>query len=267
MALLNQSRTVKFGIFEADLAAHKLWKRGLPVHLQEKPFQLLSFLLERRGELVTREELRSRLWSNGTFVEFDEGVNAAVGKVRYALGDSADKPVFFETVRRKGYRWIAPVAFVENTGGSAPPEALGATTNGSGNLSSTRPVQDSTETFKPLAVRIGLILSAAAVSIIAFLYASKQRHVDVITPPMEERQLTTNSRENPVSANAISPDGKYLAFADLKGLHIKLTTTGEVRDVPNPIPYEKSYVDWGIPQNWLPDGTRPTGRPTDALGA
>jgi DNA-binding winged helix-turn-helix (wHTH) protein/Tol biopolymer transport system component len=255
MAVLHQGRRVRFGIFEADLAAYKLWKRGSPVHLQQKPFQLLSFLLERSGELVTRDELRNRLWSNETFVEFDEGVNAAVGKVRYALGDSPDKPVFFETVRGKGYRWIAPVALVENTSGSAPPQVLSATTDGSDNLSSITPVQKTTRTFKPLVVKIGLTASAAALSIIAFLYPSKQRHMNAITPPMEEQQLTTNSRENPVSANAISPDGKYLAFADMKGLHIKLTKTGEVRDIPNPAPYESTYVAWGIPQNWLPDRT------------
>jgi hypothetical protein len=70
-----------------------------------------------------------------------------------------------------------------------------------------------------------------------------------------EQQLTTNSTDNPVSANAISPDGKYLAYADKKGLHLKLIATGELRDIPNPEPYKESFVAWGIPQNWFPDGT------------
>ncbi|HXO32906.1 MAG TPA: winged helix-turn-helix domain-containing protein [Candidatus Acidoferrales bacterium] len=255
MAVLNDGRKVKFGIFEADLSAHKLWKRGFPVHLQEKPFLLLGFLLERSGELVTREELRNRLWSDETFVEFDEGVNAAVGKVRYALGDSAEKPVFFETVRGQGYRWIAPVAFVENTdaSASAPPQTHSPTVDRSTEFSAGS-VQNPTVWSKPLAVKIGLIVAAAALLITVVSYVSRP-HPVVHTASIKQRQLTTNSRENPVSANAISPDGKYLAFADMKGLHIKLTTTGEVRDVPNPAPYENSYVDWGIPQNWLPDGT------------
>jgi DNA-binding winged helix-turn-helix (wHTH) protein/Tol biopolymer transport system component len=258
MAVLNDERKVKFGIFEADLSTHKLWKRGSLVHLQEKPFQLLSFLLVHGGELVTREELRNRLWSDDTFVEFDEGVNAAVGKVRYALGDSAEKPVFFETVRGKGYRWIAPVAFIENNdasaSASAPPQAHSPSVERPTQLSAGSR-QNRTVLSKPLAVKIGLIVVAAPLLVTFVSYVSKPRAV-VHTAQINQRQLTTNSRENPVSANAISPDGKYLAFADMKGLHIKLTTTGEVRDVPNPAPYEKIYVEWGIPQNWLPDGTR-----------
>ena len=86
---VHDSGKVRFGIFEADFAAQKLWKRGSPVRLQEKPFLLLSLLLEHPGEVVTRDELRRRLWSSDTFVEFDDGLNAAVGKVRYVLHDSA----------------------------------------------------------------------------------------------------------------------------------------------------------------------------------
>ena len=257
MAVVNNHRKIKFGVFEADLFARKLWKRGSPVHLQEKPFQLLSLLLEHNGELVTREELRKRLWSGNTFVEFDEGVNAAVGKVRYALGDSTEKPVFFETVRGKGYRWIAPVALVESTDASASPASQTVTPNieVSRDFSSATQVQNPIQGSKPFTLRIGLIGVAAALLIISILFVSKQRKLGVQDASIKQRQLTTNSRENPVSANAISPDGKFLAFADMKGLHIKLITTGEVRDVPNPAPYEHAYVNWGISQNWLPDGT------------
>jgi DNA-binding winged helix-turn-helix (wHTH) protein len=114
-ASLNGRRTARFGLFEADLTAQKLWKQGSVVRLQEKPFQLLSVLLERAGEVVTRDELRMRLWPADTFVEFDDGVNAAVGKLRHALRDSTDAPVFIETLRGKGYRWIAPVEVIGNT--------------------------------------------------------------------------------------------------------------------------------------------------------
>lgn len=253
MAVLHQARKVRFGIFEADLSAHKLWKRGSPVHLQEKPFQLLSFLLERSGELVTREELRNRLWSDDTFVEFDEGVNAAVGKVRYALGDSAEKPVFFETVRGKGYRWIAPVESLCTVGNDGPTKT--------DNLNGDQPAEffavsgHNPTVSKPLVGKIGIVVAVATL-LVTVIYFLSRSHPVVNTASIKQRQLTTNSRENPVSANALSPDGKYLAFADMKGLHIKLITTGEVRDVPNPVPYENTYVNWGIPQNWLPDGTR-----------
>jgi hypothetical protein len=92
---------VQFGLFEADLSSKTLSKRGIPIRIQEKPFQILQMLLERRGDLVTRDELRQQLWPVDTFVEFDEGVNTAIGKPRHALGDSAERPAFVETVRGK----------------------------------------------------------------------------------------------------------------------------------------------------------------------
>ena len=101
---------VRFGLFEADLASGTLSKRGIPIHVQEKPFQILQILLQRQGELVTRDELRNQLWPADTFVEFDEGLNTAIGKMRNALGDSAERPAFVETVRGKGYRFIASVS-------------------------------------------------------------------------------------------------------------------------------------------------------------
>jgi len=258
MAAMTDGRRVKFGIFEADLSARKLWKRGSLVHLQDKPFQLLSFLLDRRGEVVTREELRNRLWSQDTFVEFDEGVNAAVGKVRFALKDSADNPIFFETVRGKGYRWIAPVEVVGSTDGR--PQTDSPSADGSDSVASTS-LQKTTHAHasNSSALTIGLIITAAVSLILGLSYVSTQHkadvRVDLVRLPIKQRQLTTNSRDNPVSANAISPDGTYLAYADVKGLHIQRTSTGETRDVPNPAPYETAFVYWGIPQNWLPDGT------------
>ena len=107
------SARVRFGVFEADFRTGELTKRGKRLRLQEQPFQLLAILLERPGELVTREELRSRLWPQTT-VDFDHGVNKAIGKVRYALGDSAGNPRFIETVARRGYRFLADVAVVRD---------------------------------------------------------------------------------------------------------------------------------------------------------
>lgn len=98
-----------FGLFEADLAARELYRRGVLIHLQDKPFQILAMLLESPGELVTREQLQRKLWPGDTFVEFDEGLNTAVRKLRQALGDSPENPTFIETVPRRGYRLIAPV--------------------------------------------------------------------------------------------------------------------------------------------------------------
>ena len=101
---------VRFGIFEADLRTQELRKNGVKVHLQAQPFQVLVQLLERPGQIVTREELRNRLWPADTFVDFENGVSTAVGRLREALDDSADNPRFIETLPRRGYRFIAPVA-------------------------------------------------------------------------------------------------------------------------------------------------------------
>lgn len=99
----------RFGAFEVDLRSREVRKRGIRIRLQEKPFQVLVELLRRPGEVVSREELRQRLWPPHTFVDFDEGVNTAVKRLRNCLGDSADNPLYVETVSRYGYRFIAPV--------------------------------------------------------------------------------------------------------------------------------------------------------------
>jgi DNA-binding winged helix-turn-helix (wHTH) protein len=109
---------VQFSVFEVDVRTRELRKQGLRVKLQEKPFKLLLTLLEGPGELVTREELRHRLWSADTYVDFDRSINIAVAKLRLALGDSSESPRFIETLPRRGYRFIAPVT--KKTGHSGP---------------------------------------------------------------------------------------------------------------------------------------------------
>jgi TolB-like protein/DNA-binding winged helix-turn-helix (wHTH) protein/Flp pilus assembly protein TadD len=104
---------LRFGVFELDLRAGELRKHGLRVRLQEQPFQVLVMLIEHPGEVVTREELRRKLWSAGTFVDFDHGLNKAINKIREALGDSAESPRFVETVARRGYRFLAEVKVAE----------------------------------------------------------------------------------------------------------------------------------------------------------
>src|ERR1700735_2267782 len=104
-------RRFKFGVFEADSRTGELTKLGKRVRLQEQPFQLLTMLLEKPGELVIREELRARLWPK-TLVDFDHGLNKAISKIRDALGDSAENPRFIETIARRGYRFLAEVVVV-----------------------------------------------------------------------------------------------------------------------------------------------------------
>ena len=111
---LGTSRRIAyFGIFEANLSAGELRKSGAKIRLQEQPFQILAALLEKPGEVVTREELRARIWSADTFVDFDHSLNTAINKLRDALDDSAANPRFIETLARRGYRFIAPVRWEE----------------------------------------------------------------------------------------------------------------------------------------------------------
>src|SRR5262245_59263605 len=111
-------RILCFGSFEVDLGSRELRRQGLKISLQDQPFRLLALLLERAGEVVTREELRDKLWPADTFVDFDHSLNTAVKKLRDALGDSAETPRYVETLARRGYRFVAPLA---EPGPGAPP--------------------------------------------------------------------------------------------------------------------------------------------------
>lgn len=112
-AINSQSQAQKsvcFGLFEADFTAGELYKQGRKVELQEQPFQLLVLLIQRAGQIVPHEDLRKALWPADTFVEFEQSANTAIQKIRQSLGDSAENPRFIETLPRKSYRFIAPIA-------------------------------------------------------------------------------------------------------------------------------------------------------------
>src|SRR5438094_346855 len=116
MALeVRSSAILRFGVFEVDARSGELRKQGVRIKLQEQPFHVLTVLLQRPGEVVTREELRNQNWPADTFVDFDNSLNTAINKLREALGDSADSPRFIETLPRRGYRFIAPVTGVDGT--------------------------------------------------------------------------------------------------------------------------------------------------------
>ncbi len=110
MEATARTRRTRFGAFEVDLRSGELHKHGIRLKLQDQPFQVLVLLLEHPGDVVTREELRQRLWPADTFVDFDTGLNSAIKKLRDVLGDSAEEPCYIETLPRRGYRFIAPVA-------------------------------------------------------------------------------------------------------------------------------------------------------------
>jgi len=117
----REARLLRFGVFEIDLTAGELRKNGARIRLQEQPFQVLTALLLNAGQVVTRDELREKIWPADTFVDFDHSLNTAVNKIRESLGDSASSPRFVETLARRGYRFIASVDNVRTaTAQSAP---------------------------------------------------------------------------------------------------------------------------------------------------
>ena len=116
-------KKICFDDFQLDYGRFQLFRCGIPVRLEGLPLQLLMFLVEKRGQLVTREQISSELWSKDVFVEVEQGINTAIRKIRRALEDDADQPQYLQTVVGRGYRFVAPIA-VEDAGSPAPTEAF-----------------------------------------------------------------------------------------------------------------------------------------------
>jgi DNA-binding winged helix-turn-helix (wHTH) protein len=109
-----KAKILRFGMFDLDIEAQQLQRDGRVVKLQPQPFRLLCLLATRAGTVVTRDEIRSTLWSGDTFVDFDQGVNYAIRQIRDALDEDADRPVYIQTIPRRGYKFVAPVSEVED---------------------------------------------------------------------------------------------------------------------------------------------------------
>ena len=118
-----KARILRFGMFELDLEAQQLSREGRIVRLQPQPFKLLCLLAENPGKVVSREDIRSALWSGDTFVDFDQGVNFAIRQIRDGLGENAEHPVYIQTVPRRGYRFMAPVTEVTDDDDLPPVES------------------------------------------------------------------------------------------------------------------------------------------------
>jgi Tol biopolymer transport system component/DNA-binding winged helix-turn-helix (wHTH) protein len=226
---------VHFGIFEVDLQAGELRRNGSKVRLQDQPFQVLALLLERPGQIVIREELQARLWPADTFVDFDHGLNAAIKRLRDALGDSAENPRFVETLARRGYRFLAPV-------NRTPKDSLAAPQP----LRLTQ--QKNSGTHQPRSPwRLPLVVATVVLAGISAGWHIGHRSAASIR--FTERSLTGNPENDPVLSAAISPDGKYLAFADRAGFFLRVVGTGETHAVALPDSLRPSHV------NWFPDGS------------
>jgi Tol biopolymer transport system component/DNA-binding winged helix-turn-helix (wHTH) protein len=197
------SKPVRFGLFELDLHSGELSKNGHKSKLQDQPFRVLSLLLEARGGIITRERLKEALWTGDTFVDFDHSLNAAIAKLRQALGDSAESPRFIETVARRGYRFIAPVTGLE-----------------AACVSETLPI------YKPKSSRrlvlVCLSAAGAIVAAVGLWFLSKGAASRRMPTGGSLSQLTNDS--GLAMDPAVSPDGKLLAYAsdraDGKNLNI-----------------------------------------------
>ena len=213
---------IRLGGFQLDLQTGELSKDGTKTRLQGQPLQLLELLLQHPGQLVTREQIQQHLWPDGTVVEFEHSVNAAVKRLRAALEDDAEKPTFIETIPRRGYRFMAP-------------------TNGAiADVAPTSPSMAAPKRWH--------IISAAALAIalaVAWVITRWPQHPREI----QQRRLTANAQDVPVLGSAISPDGKYLAFADKTGFYLRQIDSNETHPISLPPGFN------AVPAAWYPDGT------------
>jgi DNA-binding winged helix-turn-helix (wHTH) protein/Tol biopolymer transport system component len=230
----EEARTRRFGVFELDLRAGELRRSGMKVKLQEQPFQVLAQLLEKPGEVITREDLRNRLWPADTFVDFDHSLNAAIKRLRDALGDSAENPRFVETVARRGYRFLAPVGTTVTNGDGAA--------QASGNESPSSEVATQPKAHLHLwwiaagAGAIVLVLLGIKLGLsLAQHHPAAQTHIT---------RLTANPADDRVRAAEISRDGKYLAFSDETGFYLRQIDTGETHPVTLPNGLRPRRLSW-----------------------
>ncbi|HEY3123655.1 MAG TPA: winged helix-turn-helix domain-containing protein [Thermoanaerobaculia bacterium] len=212
----------RFGVFEVNFASGELRKRGIRIPLQAQPFLILRLLLERQGEVVTRQEMRDRLWPADTFVDFEHSLNSSIKKLRQALGDSAENPRFIETLARRGYRFIAPVEALDGASRrefapvpAAPPAEI--------------PAVRSLKWIARGTVLAALLLLAAALAFYWFFPESAPRVTRLV-------QITRSGRVDPWGG--IVTDGPRIYFIEREGSHWNLMQTsisgGEAQKVAVP---------------------------------
>ena len=245
---MSAGKAIRFGAFRADLRTGRLRKHGIRIKLGMQPFQILAALLERPGELVTREELRSRLWPENTFVEFDDSLNSAVKRLRDALGDSSRHPRYIKTAPGRGYQFIAPVEVVKSVPGPVPHEPEPA---------------ESVEPVAAVRVSIGRLSAIAAGVVIALGVATWLSVVD-ITPPIpgvEAGPVRFQARPLPgfPSGSVLSPDGRTIAFIRRHEEALVGTSQADIHVSANdggPFTRVTNHPDREQNLSWSPEGLR-----------
>ena len=241
---------IRFGVFELDPRSGELRRSGVLLNLQDQPLKVLECLLERPGELVTREALRQRLWPGDTFVDFEQGVNAAVKRLRETLADSAESPRFVETLPRRGYRFIAPVERDDrDRSGSSP-----SVPDQRASLAS-KPAHSALVEKQPAAARRGrhALIAAGAIALVLMTIAAWLRRASPETPVAPLRLVALTTLTGSEYGPTFSPDGSQVAFAwdgeqqDNSDIYVKLVGSSDVRRLTT-----HAAVD-SAPQ-WSPDG-------------
>jgi DNA-binding winged helix-turn-helix (wHTH) protein len=256
MQTATRNRRLRFARFELDLDARELLRDGRPVRIQPQPLRVLEILVVQAGTLVTREELRRRVWDEATFVEFDQGLNYCIRQIRLTLGDDAATPVFIETLKKRGYRFTARVEAVgesAETGSGDEPGAAKAPPP------SAEEVSDAPSANLPrrrwprsrVYLAVAAILAAAVVGIVAIRALGPGRR------PIAYEQLTsfTEAAFEP----ALSPDGRMVAF--LVGRDVSFPHSGEVYSMmlPDGEPIQRTHdarLKYGVA--FSPDGSQIT---------
>ena len=242
---LGGERSFRFGPFELSEREGELRRNGTRIKLQEQPLRVLLELVASSGKVVTREELKQRLWLADTFVDFDTGLNTAIRKLRQALNDDADAPRYIETLAKRGYKFVAPVAdsaaAAQTTGKhSLPGTPISLPSDGTKSATSDE-IQRKPRWYWALTACVLVLVSYGA--LIAWRIANTPRPLKI------EQQITANPPEARITAAVVSPDGKYVAYSDTTGLYIRHINSGEVR----PLQLPKRFN--AIPTSWFPDGS------------
>jgi Tol biopolymer transport system component/DNA-binding winged helix-turn-helix (wHTH) protein len=278
---VNTPRAWRFGVFELDASTGELRRNGALVKLREQPASILLLLLEHAGQMVTREQLRQNLWPSDTFVDFDHSLNAAVMKLREALGDSADKPLYIETIPRKGYRFVAPVSHPGDTqnGGDSSPSTAGSElpvystreqSNGGIEVPSSTPDEKQGHRSLPsrkVAVLILLVVSAIGIAALIRSASLRSALFQAASQPKsssgEPNMMSSNLRSSilttaPGDANSpsFSPDGRQIAFVwnGAERTHYDIYVQLVGGDTPLQLTHHKRGDGVPGPPQWSPDG-------------
>jgi Tol biopolymer transport system component/DNA-binding winged helix-turn-helix (wHTH) protein len=273
---VNTPRTWRFGVFELDASSGELRRNGTGIKLREQPARILLLLLEHAGQMVTREELRQHLWPSDTFVDFDHSLNSAVMKLREALGDSADKPLYIETIPKKGYRFVAPVSQpgdTQNGGASsrltAGSEPVGLNTREQSNggvevLTITPGEKQDRRRLLSRKLALLIVCVVSAIGTVALIRSSSLRSALQPKPPSGEPNMKSSNLRSSILTSApgdanspsFSPDGHQIAFVwnGVEPTHYDIYVQLVGGDTPLQITHHKRGDGVPGPPQWSPDG-------------